>query len=578
MINKAILIFVLLFAIPVGSINAVQSREGGTVSDGIPQDLIDSTVRITRRSGGGASVGSGTIISKNKSYYTILTNYHVAKGKGTENQVEIWNDGNLVGKLLGTVRYSWFQDGVSKDIALLTVNVNDIPGPMPRISLAPYGTSPKVGDKIIAIGCSDARWPRGRTGNILKIQNGLMYYEPESIGGDSGSAVFSADGKYIIGLTAWAIKMQMDVKNRSTGEIRQVSRWVGLAMTSDRVHDIIQGRASAYDIGLPEGAIPIEEYTRLYKGKLPVGAKRIPHGKTASDIINRTQVSIPYQETIENSYNGATRDWRNPYRNPPEDNSPNSPNSPDEDLPYPDFEGDPDEDSPYEEAPDDTPNNPEPSSIVRELRDLTKASKGMEKSLGDIAAFVNKSKENGFWDWWKKQPELPQLPQYPDDPNNPDLANGFNTLYKGQSDLLQGQKEIKESIEKALDPDSEYTFPIIGKFFWRFMGMPVVQIVLGGLFILVLFQTILPALAGTNWLHNILSSIFLQVRGIFTAIVEALHPKDEVAIVRPIEEAPIKVKEVSKLLQEILAQQNIIIDNQHLDDREPELPPEQDKG
>ena len=42
-------------------------------------------------------------------------------------------------------------------------------------------------------------------------------------------------------------------------------------MSSDRVHDIINGRVSDYDLDLPEGAVPI-----LEDSKLPFGAERVP--------------------------------------------------------------------------------------------------------------------------------------------------------------------------------------------------------------------------------------------------------------------------------------------------------------
>ena len=125
--------------------------------------------------------------------------------------------------------------------------------------LLPYGEADlKAGEKIFTVGCSDGRVPRARCGAILQISNGLIYYLPKSISGDSGSAVFKyssqRDAWEVVGRTAWA--MQVDGK------------WIGLAMTSDRVADIRAGRVAAGNFDLPEGAVPLS----VACGGLPEGA------------------------------------------------------------------------------------------------------------------------------------------------------------------------------------------------------------------------------------------------------------------------------------------------------------------
>ena len=187
------------------------------------------------------------------------TNKHVAGTRGTKHVLDIWYEGKLVSSVNCETDDSWFESGVSKDIATIVVPLETLGGAMPIVVVAPYGESQlEEGDKIFTVGCSSGRVPRARCGSVLKVKDGLIYYLPQSIAGDSGSSVFKYSREReqfeVVGRTAWAIQID--------------NKWVGLAMTSDRVADIRSGIVSASDFALPDGAIPIRELNQ----QLPVGA------------------------------------------------------------------------------------------------------------------------------------------------------------------------------------------------------------------------------------------------------------------------------------------------------------------
>ena len=195
------------------------------------------------------------------------TNRHVAGDRGTPHVLDVWFEGDLVASVNCKTSESWFEQGVAKDLATIVISLEKLGGPMPVIPLAPYDSNSLTqGDMLFSIGCSDGRHPRARCGNVIKIENGLVYYSPESIPGDSGSAIYRFSPERgvweTVGRTAWAIKSS-----------KTSSGWIGLAMSSDRIHDIKSGRVSSASWELPEGAIPVSAITKTLK--LPEGAIRL---------------------------------------------------------------------------------------------------------------------------------------------------------------------------------------------------------------------------------------------------------------------------------------------------------------
>ena len=272
--------------------------------DGLSQDCFDSTVRVRSRN----SIGSASAIKYlsveddqvsevdsvlQATHVEFETNRHVAGDRGTSHVLDIWYEGKLVSSVPCNTDDSWFQSGVSKDIATIVVPLETLGGAMPVVADAPYGEAGiESGSKIFTVGCSDGRVPRARCGEVLKIENGLIYYLPQSISGDSGSAVFAysreREAWEVVGRTAWAIKADKG--------------WVGLAMTSDRVADIRSGRVASGNFELPTGAVPLGEAG----DELPDGAV------TCDEIKNVYSLQEVNPEPINISHRSSR--WRFPIR------------------------------------------------------------------------------------------------------------------------------------------------------------------------------------------------------------------------------------------------------------------------
>lgn len=284
--------------------------------DGLAQDCFDASVRIRSRN----SIGSASAVRYLKNVDSTVspvdsvldathvefeTNRHVAGDRGTRHVVDVWYEGELVSSVNCQTDDSWFESGISKDVATIVVSLETLGGAVPIVPTAPYGEADlKAGEKIFTVGCSDGRVPRARCGSILQVSNGLVYYLPKSISGDSGSAVFKysseRDAWEVVGRTAWA--MQVDGK------------WIGLAMTSDRVADIRAGRVAAGNFDLPEGAVP-----------LSVACGGLPEGAVTCDQIKHVnlQQETELPKRLEVS---RQRRWRFPIRGEDIRQKPDRPN------------------------------------------------------------------------------------------------------------------------------------------------------------------------------------------------------------------------------------------------------------
>lgn len=272
--------------------------------DGLAQDCFDASVRIRSRN----SIGSASAVRYLKTVDSTVstvdsvldathvefeTNRHVAGDRGTRHVVDVWYEGELVSSVNCQTDDSWFESGISKDIATIVVSLETLGGAVPIVPTAPYGEADlKAGEKIFTVGCSDGRVPRARCGAILQVSDGLIYYLPKSISGDSGSAVFKyssqRDAWEVVGRTAWA--MQVD------------GRWIGLAMTSDRVADIRAGRVSAGNFDLPEGAVSLSTIC----SSLPEGAVTCDQVK---HVVMQDETELPKRLEVSRQ-----RRWRFPIR------------------------------------------------------------------------------------------------------------------------------------------------------------------------------------------------------------------------------------------------------------------------
>lgn len=284
--------------------------------DGLAQDCFDASVRIRSRN----SIGSASAVKYLKTVDSTVstvdsvldathvefeTNRHVAGDRGTRHVVDVWYEGKLVSSVNCQTDDSWFESGISKDIATIVVSLETLGGAVPIVPSAPYGEADlQAGEKIFTVGCSDGRVPRARCGAILQVSDGLIYYLPKSISGDSGSAVFKyssqRDAWEVVGRTAWAMQVG--------------GRWIGLAMTSDRVADIRAGRVSAGNFDLPEGAVSLSTICN----SLPEGAVTCDQVK---HVAMQDETELPKRLEVNRQ-----RKWRFPIRGEDIRQKPDRPN------------------------------------------------------------------------------------------------------------------------------------------------------------------------------------------------------------------------------------------------------------
>jgi len=236
---------------------------------GISRQSIDSTVRFRRRGNRFVTFGSGEVIAEAGDHYVAMSNHHVTDRKGTRNEIDLFSNGHLVKTVKMPVKQSWYKAGQSVDVSVTAIKKSSLGDlKLSVVPLAPRGwvkENIQPGDTITTIGCSDGRWPRARSGNVLDRRNGLLYIEPTSIGGDSGGPVYEATGQYVMGVTAWSLRMDN-------------GKEVCLSMTSDRIHDIMEGIVSG-TFALPEGAKEIDTSSDHTDLSLPFGALQVEQAK-----------------------------------------------------------------------------------------------------------------------------------------------------------------------------------------------------------------------------------------------------------------------------------------------------------
>jgi len=261
--------------------------------DGLNLDNIDSVVRVRNNQGS----GTGSVYKEDDQFYWVMTNYHVAGKVGDPNTIDIWNNGRIVKSVSSRVEHSFYARDVNKDIAILKIPKTALPGTMPVIPLAAERSDClKVGDSVWQVGCDAGNWTNAERGVVLAISNGVVYYQPYSIPGNSGGPLYSADCSKQLGVTTWvAGPLMINGKQYKS---------VGLAQTYDRVWDIVQGRVNS-------------------DAKLPTSAKQIPLAPKINDadLLPTTAAAIPLAkaETFEpvqccpgGNCPQAARSWRSP--------------------------------------------------------------------------------------------------------------------------------------------------------------------------------------------------------------------------------------------------------------------------
>jgi len=155
-------------------------------------DCHEATCRISAADGGR---GTGCAFERSGGIVYVLTNAHVATG-ATVN-VEFWREGHKSNPLTGRV----IARDEKADAAVVAIAESQFAGLVPKIiPLGEKNSSPRPGRSIMSVGCADGSWSTGWKGHVLGYSGADMYFLPPPANGRSGSAIFDAEGKTIVGL------------------------------------------------------------------------------------------------------------------------------------------------------------------------------------------------------------------------------------------------------------------------------------------------------------------------------------------------------------------------------------------
>ena len=153
---------------------------------------IDATCRITAADGGR---GTGCVFERSQGHVFLLTNAHVASSATV--QCEFWRDGHRSQPLVGQV----IRRDERVDAAIVRVAESQFAGTLPQaVPIAPRGFRLVPGATITSVGCAEGRWSTGWKGHVLADDGGEVRFVPPPANGRSGSALFDATGRRIVGL------------------------------------------------------------------------------------------------------------------------------------------------------------------------------------------------------------------------------------------------------------------------------------------------------------------------------------------------------------------------------------------
>jgi hypothetical protein len=156
-------------------------------------DCIDATCRITAPDGGR---GSGCVFEISDGQIYVLTAAHVVEHAATA-QCEFWRHGHQSQPVSARL----VRQSQAADAAVLAVASVELGGVLPAVvPLAPrdYTLSPTA--TLTSVGCANGAWSTLWQGHLLACRDGELRFLPVPAGGRSGSAIFDAEGKQIVGL------------------------------------------------------------------------------------------------------------------------------------------------------------------------------------------------------------------------------------------------------------------------------------------------------------------------------------------------------------------------------------------
>ncbi len=153
---------------------------------------VEATSRITATDGGR---GTGCAFERSQGYLFLLTGAHVATSRDV--QCEFWRAGHQSRPLPGRVV---LRDEAS-DVAVVAIAEAALVGHVPPVvPLAPPEWVAAPGVTLHSVGCANGAWATGWQGHALGYDAADLHFLPAPANGRSGSALFDAAGRLIIGL------------------------------------------------------------------------------------------------------------------------------------------------------------------------------------------------------------------------------------------------------------------------------------------------------------------------------------------------------------------------------------------
>lgn len=207
--------------------SAIVAVATNNIMDALPGsllDCIDATCRVTTV-GTNASRGTGVVFEIKDDTVYVITNAHVATTK--KMKLEFWRDGHKLDKVDGvtTIRDR------KRDVAVIELDASVFGEQLPTvIPLAARDTILEAGQEVLSVGCPRGGWAKAWSGHVLRYDGGnRVVFQPAPVGGQSGSAIFNADGSKIVALLNL---MELDSRGRSTR---------GLAVNLQEIYNAIYG-------------------------------------------------------------------------------------------------------------------------------------------------------------------------------------------------------------------------------------------------------------------------------------------------------------------------------------------------
>ncbi len=215
------------------------------------QRIYEATVRVKCNGG----IGTGTVFDQDAEYYYILTNDHVVDGGQYSVTIEYTKSHRKSGRISAKVIGTKHTKGLTFDIAILRVLKSKIGKTLPVI---PIGSAkPSL---LLTTGCQAGAIQSTQQCLVKERRNNLIYYNPTSLPGRSGSAMTDVEGKEILGLVAWMTGGSDSVGVAMSGA--SIKDWCYSIVNANRVGDFVRVRELETMViegiePLPQGAVPI---------------------------------------------------------------------------------------------------------------------------------------------------------------------------------------------------------------------------------------------------------------------------------------------------------------------------------